>query len=417
MSSIAVVGLQWGDEGKGKIVDLLSEESDAVVRFQGGHNAGHTIIVKGQKRVLHLIPSGVLRPAVECLIGSGVVLSIPALIEEIDSLAQFGIDIVPQLKISPLCPLIFTSHCQLDAVNEMMLHSRAIGTTGRGIGPAYEDQVGRRALRLHELHDPDSFADRMKELFKRHNLILEECGHTAADWQPDYDFIMRNRDLLLRMMHPIPNRLKQLKEEGKNILFEGAQGALLDIDHGTYPFVTSSHTLAGHIACGAGFPVRLLSRVVGVCKAYTTRVGHGPFPTESQGATGEHLAQRGNEFGATTGRPRRCGWLDLVTLRRMVWLNDADTLCLTKLDVLTGLDCVRVCKSYKDEAIPFAGGEPEYIEFDGWGEPLTGIDDYDDLPLAVRKYIEYIERQVGVPVAVISTGPRREENIIRTKIF
>ncbi len=417
MSSIAIVGLQWGDEGKGKIVDLLSDKTDAVARFQGGHNAGHTIIVNGQKQVLHLIPSGVLRPNAECLIGSGVVLSIPALIEEIDSLAQCGIDIVPRLKISPLCPLIFTSHCQLDAINETMLCGRAIGTTGRGIGPAYEDQVGRRALRLHELRNPDAFSDRIQELFKRHNLILEECGHAAMDWHPDYDFAMQNRDLLIRMMCPITDRLKQLQGEGKNILFEGAQGAMLDVDHGTYPYVTSSHTLAGHIACGAGFPVRSLRHIVGICKAYTTRVGNGPFPTEERGATGEHLAQRGNEFGATTGRLRRCGWLDLAMLRKMAWLNDADTLCLTKLDVLTGLDRVRVCKSYKDESLPFAECEPEYIEFDGWSEALSGIDQYDGLPLAVRKYIEYIEREVGVSVAVISTGPGREENIIRSNIF
>ena len=418
MGNVAVIGLQWGDEGKGKIVDVLSADADAVVRFQGGHNAGHTISIAGETRILHLIPSGILRPGVECLIGGGAVVSVPALIDELGTLARMGIDAAPRLKISPLCPLVFSSHRELDEASEAKRSGEAIGTTAKGIGPAYEDRAGRRALRMQHLADPEDFARQLEDLFEYHNFILQQYyGRPPADWRADYDFIMRHRDAVMKMMHPVPDRLKQLADAGKNVLFEGAQGAMLDIDHGTYPFVTSSHTLAGHVTCGAGFPARLIGRTVGVCKAYATRVGNGPFPTEVSGRAGEHMARRGAEFGATTGRARRCGWLDLVLLRRAVWLNGVDVLCLTKLDVLAGLESVRVCTAYEEAQAPFDRCRPEYAEFGGWGEMPSHTHSYEDLPAAVREYVEYIEKETNVAVGIISTGPGRETNIIRTPIF
>lgn len=418
MSNIVVVGLQWGDEGKGKVVDVLSGNADAVVRFQGGHNAGHTLKVGGEQRILHLIPSGALHPNTECIIGGGVVLSVPALLEEIGMLTDAGIDIASKLKISSLCPLVLSCHQHLDAARESSRGNNSIGTTGKGIGPAYEDKVARRALRVHHLIDPDNLAQQMEELFAYHNFSLEKYhGQQALDWRLDYEQIMEHREALMSMMCEVPERLEQLYHAHKHILFEGAQGSMLDIDHGTYPFVTSSQTIAGHITCGAGFPANLINHTVGVCKAYTTRVGNGPFPTELFDAAGQHMADVGKEFGATTGRPRRCGWLDLVMLKKSLWLNGVDVLCLTKLDVLEGLESLKICTAYENPDAPLEQRKPCYTELSGWNEPITGVERYEDLPQAVRDYIEFIQDQTGVSVGVISTGAKREESIVRTPLF
>ena len=429
MTAVVVIGLQWGDEGKGKIVDCLTADADAVVRFQGGHNAGHTIAVGGVRRVLHLLPSGALRPGVECLIGNGVVLSARALMDEIASLADVASDVAARIGVSGACALLFGCHEALDAAREAARAASAgdaIGTTGKGIGPAYEDKVARRALRLSDLADVDRFARALRALYDYHNFFLERYYRSPrSDYRDDLDFLMAHRDALLAMVRPVRERLAELTRQRANVLFEGAQGTLLDVDHGTYPYVTSSNTVAGNVAAGAGFAARRLGRVAGVVKAYTTRVGNGPFPTELNDDTGRVLAARGGEFGATTGRARRCGWLDGAALRYAVELNGVDTLCLTKLDVLEGLDTLRVCVSYKGckgasssfAADDLARCEPQYVELPGWSESLRGIRRYRDLPRAARDYVEWIEEYAGVGVSLLSLGPGRDDVLMRSPLF
>ncbi len=423
MAGTVVLGLQWGDEGKGKIVDYLAQRAAAVVRFQGGHNAGHTIIVGNEKVILHLIPSGILHGDSECLIGNGVVVSPAHLREEIAMLEARKVKVHPRLKISLECPLLFSCHRLIDLAREKARGEEAIGTTGRGIGPAYEDKVARRALRLFDLLDQKLFAERLEALFAYHNFALEHYYHAeAADFHAEIDDVLSWRDTLLEMATNVPARLARLRERGADILFEGAQGTMLDNDHGTYPFVTSSNTSIGAAITGTGVPPSHFDRVLGVAKAYTTRVGNGPFPTELDDRTSVHLVEQGNEFGATTSRERRCGWFDAVALRRAVAINGVDQLCLTKLDVLDGLDILRLCVGYRrraDDACVYsaracAAYEPQYEEMPGWlGDSVAGTLDYAELPRAARHFIERIEALVGVPVSMISTSPGRNGSILR----
>lgn len=421
--NVVVLGTQWGDEGKGKIVDLLTDRADAVVRFQGGHNAGHTLVCDGQTTVLHLIPSGILRDSVQCLIGNGVVLAPDALLKEIHELEERGVPVRERLRISPACPLILPYHVALDQARESRRGDAKIGTTGRGIGPAYEDKVARRGLRLGDLKDPTRFERKLREVMEFHAFQLQHFYHAQA---PDIDATLEETlalgEQLLPMMADVTNLLHELRSESRSILFEGAQGSLLDIDHGTYPFVTSSNTTAGGTATGSGFGPLYLDYVLGITKAYTTRVGSGPFPTELFDATGEHLARRGHEFGATTGRARRCGWFDAVALRSAVNINSVSGLCLTKLDVLDGLESIQLCVGYEDaqgEAVPnpmdsddYDGLVPIYETVPGWTESTLGARSLDDLPPAARDYISTIETVVGAPIDIISTGPDRVETII-----
>ena len=421
--NVVVLGTQWGDEGKGKIVDLLTDQVSTVVRFQGGHNAGHTLVIEGHKTVLHLIPSGILRDHVRCLIGNGVVLSPEALLKEIGELEAKGVPVRERLKISPACPLILPYHVALDQAREAKRGNDKIGTTGRGIGPAYEDKVARRGLRLGDLQDRQRFARKLKEVMEYHNFVLEHYYRTEP---LDYDTVLDNAvklgQQLLPMMADVTALLHECRKTDANILFEGAQGSLLDIDHGTYPFVTSSNTTAGGTATGSGFGPLYLDYVLGITKAYTTRVGSGPFPTELFDATGERLAERGHEFGATTGRPRRCGWFDAVALRNAVNINSVSGLCLTKLDVLDGLETIRICVGYvcKDgkpvlnpvDSDDYAGLVPVYEDVPGWGESTLGARSLEELPQAARDYINKIEKVVGAPIDIISTGPDRVETIV-----
>jgi len=348
--SVVVLGTQWGDEGKGKIVDLLTDQADAVVRYQGGHNAGHTLVIDGKKTVLHLIPSGILRENVLCLIGNGVVLSPAALLEEMDKLEQSGVPVRQRLRISSACPLILPYHVALDQAREAARGNAKIGTTGRGIGPAYEDKVARRSVRLGDLMRPARFAEKLREVMEYHNFVLTEYFKVPA---LDYDEVcaeaLRMAEIIRPLVADVTGLLHSYRESGKRIMFEGAQGSLLDIDHGTYPFVTSSNTTAGGTATGSGFGPLYLDYVLGITKAYTTRVGSGPFPTELFDAVGQHLSAKGNEFGATTGRPRRCGWFDAVALRQAVRINSVSGLCITKLDVLDGLEAIKLCVGYTDK--------------------------------------------------------------------
>ena len=422
-NSIVVLGTQWGDEGKGKIVDLLSREADAVVRFQGGHNAGHTLVIDGEKTVLHLIPSGILRENVQCLIGNGVVLSPEALLSEMAGLEAKGIPVRDRLKISPACPLILPYHVALDQAREARRGDAKIGTTGRGIGPAYEDKAARRGLRLGDLRDQHRFARKLKEVMEYHNFALEHYYHAEP---LDYDKVLADtlamREQLLPMIADVTAMLHECRKTDAKIMFEGAQGSLLDIDHGTYPYVTSSNTTAGGTATGSGFGPLYLDYVLGITKAYTTRVGSGPFPTELFDTTGEHLASRGHEFGATTGRPRRCGWFDAVALRTAVNINSLSGICLTKLDVLDGLEAIQICIGYacKDgKPVPnpvdsddYDGLHPVYEEVPGWSESTLGAKTLEELPQAARDYIKKIEEVVGAPIDIISTGPDRVETIV-----
>ncbi len=421
--NVVVLGTQWGDEGKGKIVDLLTDLASAVVRFQGGHNAGHTLVIEGEKTVLHLIPSGILRANVQCLIGNGVVLAPDALLKEIAGLEQKGVPVRERLKISPACPLILPYHVALDQAREARRGAAKIGTTGRGIGPAYEDKVARRGLRLGDLKDEHRFARKLREVMDYHNFALEHYYHAEP---LDYDKVLeetlaRGRQLL-PLMADVTAILHEFRKTDANIMFEGAQGSLLDIDHGTYPFVTSSNTTAGGTATGSGFGPLYLDYVLGITKAYTTRVGSGPFPTELFDATGEHLASRGHEFGSTTGRPRRCGWFDAVALRNAVNINSVSGICLTKLDVLDGLETIRICVGYADEAgnpVPspvdsddYEGLHPVYEDVPGWSDSTLGARSLEELPQAARDYIAKIEEVVGAPIDIISTGPDRVETIV-----
>jgi adenylosuccinate synthase len=420
--TVVVLGAQWGDEGKGKVVDLLTERAHAVVRFQGGHNAGHTLVVNGEKTVLHLIPSGVLRPDVACFIGNGVVLSPQALMQEIDMLKARGISAYERLRISPTCPLILPCHIMLDQARERARGEAAIGTTGRGIGPAYEDKVARRALKVEDLFHRERFAAKLGEVLDYHNFVLKNyLGAPTLDFTQVLEEVLAFAPALEPMIADIPERLYQLHAQGQSILFEGAQGTMLDIDHGTYPFVTSSNTTVGGACTGAGVGPRHLDYVLGISKAYTTRVGAGPFPTELLASPGDILAARGVEFGATTGRARRCGWFDAVAMRRAMRINGVSGLCITKLDVLDELDTIRICVDYEVKQgaheIPAAARaiesyEPVYVELPGWGESTIGVTRLAQLPAGARAYLDHIEEVLETPIHLISTGPEREQTII-----
>ncbi|MEM9620112.1 MAG: adenylosuccinate synthase [Pseudomonadota bacterium] len=426
--NVVVIGTQWGDEGKGKVVDLLTEEVSAVVRFQGGHNAGHTLVIDGEKTVLHVIPSGILRQDVQCLIGNGVVLEPNALLEEVTKLEGRGVPVRERLRISPACPLILPYHVQLDLAREEARGNQKIGTTGRGIGPAYEDKAARRGLRLGDLFYWQDFASKLKEVVEFHNFMLTDYYHKEAiDFQSTLDECAAVAEQLQPMVCDIVPVLHGMREQGENILFEGAQGALLDIDLGTYPFVTSSNTTAGGTAVGSGFGPMYLDYVLGITKAYSTRVGSGPFPTELFDDVGERLAERGHEFGATTGRPRRCGWFDAVALRQAVQINSISGLCLTKLDVLDGLETIRICTDYEDPdggqgtarfgSEYYSAVKPVYEELPGWQESTVGAQRLDQLPDNARAYIKHIEQAVGAPIAIVSTGPDRKETIVLQNPF
>ncbi|MDH3886984.1 MAG: adenylosuccinate synthase [Gammaproteobacteria bacterium] len=421
--NVVVIGTQWGDEGKGKVVDLLTDRAAAVVRFQGGHNAGHTLVIEGETTVLHLIPSGILRENVMCLIGNGVVLSPAALFEELNMLEKAGVPARERLKISESCPLILPYHIALDQARELARGKKAIGTTGRGIGPAYEDKVSRRGLRLGELMDPAHFSERLREVMEYHNFALEHYFKAApVDYQQVLDETLAQGEQIAPMVTDVPGELHRLRKQGSSIMFEGAQGALLDIDHGTYPYVTSSTTTSGGAASGSGVGPRHIDYVLGIVKAYTTRVGAGPFPTELFDDDGKHLGEKGHEFGATTGRKRRCGWLDAVSLKRSLDINSVSGICITKLDVLDGLETLRIAVNYKlnGEILDTPPGgadlieqcEPEYIDMPGWSESTVGTKSYDDLPAAAKAYLDKVESVCETPIAIISTGPDRAETII-----
>jgi adenylosuccinate synthase len=419
-----VVGTQWGDEGKGKIVDWLTDRAQGVVRFQGGHNAGHTLVIGGKKTVLHLIPSGILRSEVDCFIGNGVVLAPDALLAEMDELEAAGVkNVVARLIVSEACPLILPYHGALDRAREAARGEKKLGTTGRGIGPAYEDKVARRALRLQDLFRPTRFADKLRELLDFHNFVLEKYyGQEKVDFQKTLDSALALAPRLAPLVADVPRALYHANWKGKNLLFEGAQGSLLDIDHGTYPFVTSSNCVAGAAAAGAGIGPMHLHYVLGITKAYSTRVGEGPFPTELSDDVGERLRQRGKEFGATTGRPRRTGWFDAAALKRSIQLNGVSGLCITKLDVLDGAETLKICVGYRidgemSDILPVGAEElercvPVYEEVPGWQESTVGVKTQAGLPKNARAYLERVERLCGVPIDIISTGPDREETIV-----
>ena len=426
--NVVILGTQWGDEGKGKIVDLLTDQVSAVVRYQGGHNAGHTLVIDGEKTVLHLIPSGILRDNVQCFIGNGVVLSPEALLKELTELEAKGVPVRERLRISPACPLILPYHVALDQAREKARGEAKIGTTGRGIGPAYEDKVSRRGLRVADLFHRERFAAKLGEVLDYHNFALQHYYKVdPIDFQKTLDEAMGYAEWLAPLMTDVTSRLHELRREGANIMFEGAQGSLLDIDHGTYPFVTSSNTTAGGTATGSGFGPLYLDYVLGITKAYTTRVGSGPFPTELFDDVGSRLAERGHEFGSTTGRARRCGWFDSVILRRAIEINSISGLCLTKLDVLDGLDVIRICVGYRNaagdvleaptDADSYIGLEPVYEDMPGWQESTLGIKTIEGLPAAARAYIARIEELVGAPIDIISTGPDRNETVILRQVF
>jgi len=414
--NVVLIGTQWGDEGKGKIVDLLTRNVSGVVRFQGGHNAGHTLVVEGKKRVLHLIPSGILHEAVTCMIGNGVVLSLPDLFSEISEIQDSGVSISGRLFVSPNCALILPYHVELDKARERKLGKQKIGTTGRGIGPAYEDKISRRALLVRDLFDEPSFLERLELNLDYHNFVLEkylECP--PVSYGAAVDSTLPYRDKLEPMIKDIGRELSERRNRGESAIFEGAQGALLDIDHGTYPFVTSSNTNVGAISSGCGIGPRSLDYFLGITKAYTTRVGEGPFPTELFDAEGKHLAVAGNEFGSTTGRPRRCGWLDAHALKEVAQLNSLSGLCITKLDVLDGLEKILVCVDYKKSLN--GNTEPVYDELPGWEGSVSGAKSMDDLPAEARNYLERIENLCGIKIDIVSTGPDRENTIILHNVF
>ncbi len=426
--NVVVIGTQWGDEGKGKIVDLLTDRVAAVVRFQGGHNAGHTLVIDGKKTVLHLIPSGILRDGVSCLIGNGVVLSLEALVEEADALVASGVPVFDRLKISPNCPLILPSHAALDLAREKAKGSAAIGTTGRGIGPAYEDKVSRRALKVSDLFVRENFAAKLGEVLDYHNFLLKNYyGAETIDFARTLEDSLRAAEVVAPITADVTQLLQDLIDADNSILFEGAQGTFLDIDHGTYPFVTSSNTVAAAASTGTGIGPRNLDYILGIVKAYTTRVGAGPFPTELFDDQGQHLARVGAEFGATTGRPRRCGWFDAVALRRSIVNSSVSGLCVTKLDVLDELETIQICVGYEIDGQPFAGVpvivdrfaecQPVYEEWPGWQSSTVGISNFDELPAKARDYLARIEELAGVPVDIISTGPDREQTIIKQQPF
>jgi adenylosuccinate synthase len=421
--NVVVIGTQWGDEGKGKVVDWLTEQAQGVVRFQGGHNAGHTLVIGGKKQVLRLIPSGILRPGVTCWIGSGVVLSPEALLQEIDELERAGVAVRDRLRISGTCPLILPYHVALDRAREARRGNAKIGTTGRGIGPAYEDKVGRRAVRVHDLFAPEQLRAKVREVLDFHNFALVDYyGAQRIDPDQVVDDALRLAPRVAPMVADVPAELADAARRGDRLLFEGAQGALLDVDHGTYPFVTSSNCIAGAAAAGAGVGPQQLDYVLGIAKAYTTRVGSGPFPTELFDEVGSHLATKGHEFGSVTGRPRRCGWFDAVAMRRSIQLNGVSGLCVTKLDVLDGLQVVKVCTGYRRagqpvDLLPFGADdvatcEPLYEELPGWSGATFGARTWDALPPEAQRYLERLSELVGAPIDMVSTGPDRDETIL-----
>ncbi len=421
--NVVVIGTQWGDEGKGKIVDLLTEEVAAVVRFQGGHNAGHTLVVNGKKTILRLIPSGILHPHVTCYIGNGVVLSPQALLQEIDELTAAGIDVATRMRISEACPLILPYHVALDQARESASGEGKIGTTGRGIGPCYEDKVARRAIRLHDLYAPARFKEKLVEVLDYHNFVLVnylKANPVTVDQV--FEPALQMGERLKPMIADVSGDLARLIAAGKGILFEGAQAAMLDVDHGTYPFVTSSNCLAGQASAGAGVGPQALNYVLGITKAYATRVGSGPFPTELEDDIGERLRKRGNEFGSVTGRPRRCGWFDAAALKRAAQINGLNGLGITKLDVLDGLSTLRICTGYtvdgrRTDVLPYGADsiarcEPVFEDHPGWSESTVGIKDWNALPKNAQAYLKRIEELVGAAIAIVSTGPDREETIV-----
>ena len=443
--NVVVVGTQWGDEGKGKLVDWLTESAQGVVRFQGGHNAGHTLVINGVKTALHLIPSGIMRPGVRCYIGNGVVLSAAKLFEEIDGLEHAGVEVRGRLRVSEACPLILPFHVALDMAREAAREqggNTRIGTTGRGIGPAYEDKIARRALRVQDLKYPDRFAAKLRDLLDLHNHVLStylgsarfDFGETLARYMADgkvrfdavYEDAMHHAALLRPMMADVSRELNEAHARGANLLFEGAQGTLLDVDHGTYPYVTSSNCVAGNAAAGAGVGPGMLHYVLGITKAYCTRVGGGPFPTEldweTPGTPGYHMSTVGAEKGVTTGRSRRCGWFDAALLKRSAQVNGLSGLCITKLDVLDGLDELLLCTGYTMDgealdilpmgAEEIARCEPVYERMDGWRDSTVGITEYDRLPIAARLYLQRIEQVTGVPIHMVSTSPDRDHTIM-----
>jgi len=426
--NVVVIGTQWGDEGKGKIVDWLTDRSQGVVRFQGGHNAGHTLVIGGRKTVLHLIPSGILRESVACYIGNGVVLSPPDFIEEIDTLEAAGVEVRARLRVSEACPLILPYHAALDRAREAAKGAGKIGTTGRGIGPAYEDKVARRAIRVQDLLARERFAAKLGEVLDYHNFILKNYFSTdIVDFHKTLDAALAHAERIRPLVADVPRMLYEANRAGHNLLFEGAQGTLLDVDHGTYPYVTSSNCLAGAASPGAGIAPQALHYVLGITKAYTTRVGSGPFPTELDDEIGRHLAHRGNEFGSTTGRARRVGWFDAAALKRSIQLNGVSGLCVTKLDVLDGVETLRLAVGYRigqdvSDILPVGAEmlercEPMYEDIPGWQESTVGVRDFSRLPTNAQRYLKRIEEICAVPVDVISTGPDRDETIVMRHPF
>jgi adenylosuccinate synthase len=420
---VVIVGAQWGDEGKGKVVDLLTERVTAVARFQGGHNAGHTLVIDGRKTVLSLIPSGVLRDHVRCFIGNGVVLSLEALLSEADMLAARGFPVFERLQVSPNCPLVLPSHVALDKARERASGERKIGTTGRGVGPAYEDKVARRAVRVSDLFQSEQFAVKLRELVEYHNFLLQNrFQEPPVEFRGILDECLAQAERVKPLVGDVALAIKRIQQAGGSILLEGAQGTLLDVDHGTYPFVTSSNTVAGNAAVGVGLGPRDIDYVLGITKAYTTRVGAGPFPTELFDETGKHLSRIGQEFGAVTGRARRTGWFDAVALRRSILNNGISGLCVTKLDVLDGLKRVKLCTGYRQGGTisdmppligdQYADCEPVYEEMPGWKDSTVGLRSLDELPQAARDYLARLEELCAVQVTIVSTGADRDHTIM-----
>lgn len=426
--SVVVIGAQWGDEGKGKVVDLLTDRVQAVVRFQGGHNAGHTLVIKGQKIALNLIPSGIMREGVACLVGNGVVLSLPDLLREIEKVEKTGTEVRSRLKISEAAPLVLPVHARLDQARERARGDAKIGTTGKGIGPAYEDKVARRAVRVGDLFHRERLAQKLGELLGYHNFVLTQFyKEPAEDFQKTLDDLLGYAEIIKPMVADVTELLRLHLANKDNVLFEGAQGALLDVDHGTYPFVTSSNTTAGGAATGSGVGPRNLDYVLGIVKAYATRVGSGPFPTEQDNEIGKHLRDKGDEYGTVTRRPRRCGWFDAVAARRSIFLNSMSGLCVTKLDVMDAMPTVRICTGYKldgkiTDIVPIgaeglARVEPVYEDMPGWMSSTVGISQYDQLPDAAKRYLKRMEEVCNVPVAIVSTGPDRVHTIVLKNPF
>ncbi len=422
-NNVVVLGTQWGDEGKGKIVDLLTENADVVVRYQGGHNAGHTLVINGQKTVLHLIPSGIMREGAKCLIGNGVVLAPEALLSEIATLEKTGLAVRDRLHVSDACTLILPYHVALDQAREKAANKHAIGTTGRGIGPAYEDKVARRAVRVGDLYEPDVLRRKIETALALHNYVLTGLHNEAAiDAEALIEQCLDFAAQMRKMVVDGAQFLHEASQREAKLLFEGAQGTLLDVDHGTYPYVTSSNTTAGAAATGSGVGPSSLGYVLGITKAYVTRVGGGPFVTELHDANGEHMAEKGYEFGATTGRPRRCGWFDAVAMRRACFVNGVSGICLTKLDVLDGLKELKICTGYESPqgvldyppsgAERYGACEPIYETMPGWEQNTQGVTEAEKLPRAARDYIARLEELVECPVHIISTGPDRDETIV-----